>query len=155
MEEDIARWGRSSDGSDFLLLPNGVIDTEDRNGNFELEPNEDTGLDGIAFDDDEWIFVRDSLDDGRDDYPKKLNTFQDSLKLHRKEGNRRLDSEDLNRDYTLESKSEFFRYKIDLESTPRRKESIPSTTMTSDESTISPYPILNSLLDEAAVITIL
>lgn len=116
MEEDIARWGRSSDGSDSLLLPNGVIDTEDRNGNFELEPNEDTGLDGIAFDDDEWIFVRDSLDDGRDDYPKKLNTFQDSLKLHRKEGNRRLDSEDLNRDYTLESKSEFFRYKIDLES---------------------------------------
>jgi len=117
MKEDIPRWGRAPDGSDSLLLPNGIIDTEDKNWNFELEPGEDTGLDGIAFDDDKWVYVPDSLDDGRDDYPDQLKTLQDSLKLHRKEGNRRLDSEDLNRDYTLELKSEYFRYKIDLEST--------------------------------------
>jgi hypothetical protein len=116
MKEDIARWGRGSDGSDSLLLPNGIIDTEDRNGNFQLEPNEDTGLDGIAFDDDKWSYNKDSLDDGRDDYPDRLITFQDSIRLHRKEGNRRLDSEDINRDYSLEKNDEFFRYSIDLES---------------------------------------
>ncbi len=116
MNEDIPRWGRAYAGSDFLIPPNGILDTEDRNGNFELEPGEDTGLDGVALDDDKWIYVRDSLDDGRDDYPDRLNTFQDSLKMHRKEGNRRLDSEDLNRDHTPELKNEYFRYKIDLES---------------------------------------
>ncbi|MCK4225444.1 hypothetical protein KAX29_00970 [candidate division WOR-3 bacterium] len=116
MKEDIPRWGRSASGSDSLLEPNGFPDTEDRNGNFELELGEDTGLDGVALDDDDWVYRPDSLDDGRDDYPDQLKTFQDSLKLHRKEGNRRLDSEDINRDHMLEDKDEYFRYRIDLKS---------------------------------------
>ena len=116
MKEDIPRWVRASDGSDSLLLPNNYIDTEDRNDNFELEPGEDTGLDGIAFDDDKWSYITDSLDDGRDDYPDQLKGLQDSLKLHRKEGNRRLDSEDLNKDHSLEANSDYFRWHIDLES---------------------------------------
>ncbi|MEA1912803.1 MAG: hypothetical protein U9N06_03080 [candidate division WOR-3 bacterium] len=116
MKEDIPRWGRNSLGADSIIPPNGIIDTEDRNGSFEIDPGEDTGLDGIAFDDDKWKYIPDSLDDGRDDFPDKLETFKDSIKLHRKEGNKRLDSEDLNWDHMLEIQSDFFRYKLDLSS---------------------------------------
>lgn len=117
MNEDIPRWGKARDGTDSLISPNGQLDTEDRNDNFELEPGEDTGLDGIKFDDSKWSYISDSLDDGRDDYSDKLDTFSDSLKLHRKEGNRRLDSEDLNKDHVLENNSDFYRYEFNLEST--------------------------------------
>ncbi|MEO0069343.1 MAG: hypothetical protein ABIK18_00930, partial [candidate division WOR-3 bacterium] len=67
---------------------NGVLDTEDRNGNGVLDEDEDTGLDGVFGADSVW--APDALDDGNDDYDPKKNP-------QGTEGNSRLriDSEDL------------------------------------------------------------
>lgn len=116
MSEDLIRWGKSSTGADSIIPPNGEWDTEDKNGDGDLQDGEDTGLDGIKMDDDDWTYYPDSLDDGVDDCVIKPKSFSDSLKTHNNEGNNRLDSEDLNRDYTFETENNFFRYKIDITS---------------------------------------
>jgi hypothetical protein len=117
MVEDQIRWGRSSAGADSIIPPNGKWDTEDKNLDGRKQPGEDAGLDGIKMDDDNWVYDPDSLDDGVDDYVfGEPETFDDSLRLHNKEGNGKLDSEDLNGDYTFERENSFFRYKINLAS---------------------------------------
>jgi len=58
----------------------------------------------------------DSLDDGIDDYYAGSGSYTDSLRRHNKEGNGKLDSEDLNHDFALERNKSFFRYRIDLSS---------------------------------------
>jgi hypothetical protein len=117
MDEDQIRWGKSSTGADSIIPPNGVLDTEDKNLDGQRQPGEDTGLDGIRMDDDNWVYYADSLDDGVDDYVSQPDSFADSLKMHNKEDNNFPDSEDLNRDYTFETKeNSFFRYRIDLSS---------------------------------------
>jgi hypothetical protein len=122
MVEDQIRWGRSSRSSpgvaDSIIPPNGEWDREDKNRDGERQPEEDTGLDGVKMDDDNWVYDPDNYDDGIDDYftfePK---SFADSLKKHNKEGNNLLDSEDLNGDFIFETEeNSFFRYKIDLSS---------------------------------------
>jgi hypothetical protein len=117
MDEDQIRWGRSSTGADSIIPPNGVWDTEDKNQDGIKQPGEDAGLDGIKMNDDDWVYNSDSLDDGVDDYIGiDPGSFTDSLKMHNKEGNNVLNSEDLNKDYTFERENSFFRYKIDLSS---------------------------------------
>jgi hypothetical protein len=118
MVEDAPRWGRSSNGSDSLIYPNGRIDSEDKNYDGIRQTGEDAGLDGVKMDDNNWTYQRDSLyDDGVDDcYGNQRGTFADSLKRHNKENNLRLDSEDLNWDNILQTHNDFFRYRIDLSS---------------------------------------
>ena len=116
MDEDQARWGRSSTGADSIIPPNGQWDSEDKNQDGQKQLGEDTGLDGIRMDDDNWVYYADSLDYGVDDYVSQPGSFVDSLKMHNKEDNNILDSEDLNRDYTFERDKSFFRYRIDLSS---------------------------------------
>jgi hypothetical protein len=117
MSEDLIRWGRSSTGADSIIPPNGEWDSEDKNRDGKLQKGEDTGLDGIIMEDDNWVYNADSLDDGVDDYVSLPESFADSLKMHNKEDNGGLpNSEDLNGDYAFETENSFFRYRIDLSS---------------------------------------
>lgn len=117
IDEDQIRWGKSSIGADSIIAPNGKWDTEDKNMDGDLQQKEeDTGLDGIKMNDSDWVYDTDNYDYGIDDCVPLPKTFADSLKTHNKEGNQRLDSEDLNGDYTFNRENSFFRYKIDLSS---------------------------------------
>ncbi|MEO0073053.1 MAG: hypothetical protein ABIK43_00130 [candidate division WOR-3 bacterium] len=85
LDEDAPR--RTADGR--IAGYNGFLDTEDRNMNGLLDgPDEDTGLDTIASADS--LHSPDSHDDGNDDYDPRENQSGT-------EGNRRLDSEDIDR----------------------------------------------------------
>ncbi len=116
MDEDQARWGRSSSGADSIIAPNGKWDTEDKNGDGSLQGGEDTGLDGVKMNDNQWAYDPDNYDAGVDDFNGDPSSFGDSVRTKNKEGNRQLDSEDLNGDYTFETENDLFRYRIDLSS---------------------------------------
>jgi hypothetical protein len=117
MDEDIPRLGIDPTGNYLTIIsPNGILDLEDKNSDGLLQTGEDTGLDGIRWDDGNWEYNSDSLDDGIDDYYAARGSYTDSLRRHNKEGNGKLDSEDLNHDYALERNNSFFRYRIDLSS---------------------------------------
>ncbi len=82
IDEDAPRRDRNG----MIRGYNGVLDTEDKNGNGVLDEWEDTGLDGVAGLDSLW--TAGSEDEGNDDYDPVINP-------QGTEGNRRLDSEDL------------------------------------------------------------
>lgn len=85
LDEDAPR--RTADGR--IVGYNGFLDTEDRNSNGLLDgTNEDTGLDTTAGLDS--LYFPESGDDGNDDYDPRTNQ-------NGTEGNRRLDSEDIDR----------------------------------------------------------
>ncbi len=85
IDKDAPRRSRSG----AILGLNGRLDSEDRNGNGVLdELGEDTGLDTLYGVDSLW--TADSADQGNDDYDPETNPAGT-------EGNRRLDSEDLDR----------------------------------------------------------
>ncbi|UCG43230.1 MAG: hypothetical protein JSU73_01035, partial [candidate division WOR-3 bacterium] len=83
IDEDAPRRNRSG----MIVGYNGRFDTEDSDGNGKLnEVSEDRGLDTVFGVDDEW--AAGSPDDGNDDYDPDTNPTG-------KEGNKRLDSEDI------------------------------------------------------------
>lgn len=83
IDEDAPRRNRAG----AIVGYNGRYDTEDADGNGKLnEAFEDTGLDAVYGADDEW--AAGSPDDGNDDYDPDANPTG-------KEGNKRLDSEDI------------------------------------------------------------
>lgn len=84
---------------------NGRLDTEDKNGNGILEEQEDTGLDGVFGTDSLW--TEESPDDGNDDYDPETNQ-------QGTEGNRRLDTEDLDRN-GFSRYNHYFEYTIVLD----------------------------------------
>ncbi len=93
----------------------GVFESEDKNLNGTLDSLEDTGLDGISGNDSEW--TSSSRDDGNDDYPKEnLGSLADTLKLNGTEGNKLLNTEDIDNNGKEETKSCYYEYKIDLSS---------------------------------------
>lgn len=83
---------------------NGRLDTEDRNRNRSLEPEEDTGLDGVAGSDRRYPGI--PGDDGNDDFSPKDN-------LNGTEGNNLLDTEDLDGSIVLGS-DDFYRVSVEL-----------------------------------------
>ncbi len=105
--EDAPRWTKSGK----IVGSNGELDTEDKNNDGLLDKNEDryedTGLDGVRGNDSDNI----AGDDGNDDYP----TASNYRKLNGTEGNNRLDTEDLDRDGSLNRDSRFTTYTISLE----------------------------------------
>ncbi|MEO0261135.1 MAG: hypothetical protein ABIM49_02200 [candidate division WOR-3 bacterium] len=80
-------------------------DTEDKNNNGQLDPDEDTGLDGIKGKDSE----SKPGDDGNDDYD--LDNIE---KINGTENNTKLDEEDLDRDGRIDEPDNLFEYVIDL-----------------------------------------
>lgn len=100
IDEDAPR--RAKDGS--IRGINGRLDTEDRNGNGILDEDEDTGLDSVFAPDSLWR--QNTLDDGNDDYDPHTNQ-------QGTENNRRLDSEDLDRN-GFSRYNHYFEYTINL-----------------------------------------
>jgi len=108
--EDAPRW--TKDGK--IVGYNGTIDTEDKNKDGLLDKNpqnyEDTGLDRVIGKDINNI----SGDDGNDDYPEGQISKSNYHKLDGTENNNRLDSEDLDRDGSLNTGSRYTEYSISL-----------------------------------------
>ena len=94
--------------------PNGILDTEDQNGDNRLDQgtdlNEDTGLDGLR----QGLVGADPLDvygydeNASDSDPRKYSLVNGT------EGNQELDSEDLNGNGNLERLSSYYQIAIDL-----------------------------------------
>ncbi len=107
VSEDQVRRGRPG---------NGILDTEDRSprdGEF-YAPLEDTGLDGL-FDPDE---PGEGPDPSGDNYPDERTRHpQDYTKINGEEGNQRDDTEDLNRNGTLDVQEAYFSFEIPLSGT--------------------------------------
>jgi hypothetical protein len=105
--EDAPR--KRADGS--ITGVNDTIDTEDKNIDGLLDSNEDTGLDGVQGKDGDNV----PGDDRNDDYPQHEIDRDDYKKLNGTENNDRLDTEDLDRDGSLNTSSRYIEYSISLE----------------------------------------
>jgi hypothetical protein len=89
---------------------NHKLDTEDvKTVNGELDWNEDTGLDTVPGDDAKHV----SGDDGNDDYYYAPGS-NDYSKVNGTENNQRMDTEDLNGNYVLDMREDFFEFSFDL-----------------------------------------
>ena len=97
------------DGRGDVKEPNGLLDTEDKDGNGELGPDEDVGIDGVKGDDEN----KESGDDWNDDYD--ASSQDDYSKINGTEGNSALDGEDLDLNKILNVQSDYFSFEIDLE----------------------------------------
>lgn len=107
------------------IIPNGVLDTEDKNQNDLVDEGEDTGIDGLT---DAQERARDTLnlgnDPASDNFAFTLSNNPDYSRINGTEGNAALtdvgrlpDTEDLNRNFTLDRLNSYFRYEIQLDST--------------------------------------
>lgn len=114
------------------VIPNRVLDTEDKNLNDLIDEGEDTGLDGML-DAEERAFSGASFSDPSNDN-FQLGTGYDVesyVNINGTEGNAVLtdlgrvpDSEDLNRNYTLDRVNSYFRYQIPIDTTRGQNELI-------------------------------
>lgn len=107
------------------VIPNGRLDTEDKNGNDLIDDGEDTGLDGL-FDPQEQInFGSSEADPSGDNFFYRASSppsIFDFLNINGTEGNAALtdvgrfpDTEDLNRNGFLDQINSYFRYEIPLD----------------------------------------
>ncbi|MDI6700246.1 MAG: hypothetical protein QME48_03340 [bacterium] len=117
--EDMVR----RDKNKTLLGPDGILQTEDKNNDGILDVNEDTGLDGV--------YGEDSLnivgDDGNDDYYYSLSQQYYYEKINGTENNNMFDSEDLDRDGSLNTREDYYRFNINLGSDENLVYENPST----------------------------
>lgn len=108
------------------VIPNEILDTEDKNGNDALEVGEDTGLDGLNDDQERAKFGTNASDPSLDDFSflrgSQTNPLFDYFNYNNTEGNSALidlgnnpDTEDLNRNGNLDKVNSFFRYEIPLD----------------------------------------
>jgi hypothetical protein len=114
VSEDALRF----DVSGNVMSPDDSLNTEDLNRDGKLDFNEDIGLDAVEGVDGTGVVG----DDGNDDFrftedDRLLGNY--SL-INGKEGNKFLDSEDLNNNNTLERDEKVFRYKVDLDNPDSR-----------------------------------
>jgi cell surface protein SprA len=107
------------------MIPNNILDTEDKNGNDAMEEGEDTGIDG-EFDEQERITHNSTKADPSGDnfaFIQRTPQFRDDFfNINGTEGNAVLtdvgllpDTEDLNRNGNLDKVNSYFRYKIPLD----------------------------------------
>lgn len=96
--------------SGLEMRANGLLDTEDANGNGVFESGEDTGLDNL-WSSDEPGWSGSNPDPHMDDWQRLLDTY----KINGTEGNTRLDTEDLNGNGQLDRYDSFFRIRIPLD----------------------------------------
>jgi len=107
------------------VIPNGILDSEDKNQNDNVDDGEDTGIDGIPNAQER---VLDTLglgnDPANDNFSFTLSNNPDYSSIKGTEGNASLtdvgllpDTEDLNRNFTLDRLNSYFRYEVPLDST--------------------------------------
>ncbi len=103
--------------ADGEVIPaNGIMDNEDVNRSGRLETGEDVGLDGVAYPDSLYYDGgKDAGDDGNDDYlSESPRTFEDTLKMNGTEGNKRIDTEDINFDDIFNLNNNYYSFRINL-----------------------------------------
>ena len=109
------------------VIPNGILDTEDKNQNDLVDQGEDTGIDGLT---DAQERARDTLglgnDPAGDDFSFTLSNNPDYSHINGTEGNAALtdagrlpNSEDLNHNFTLDRLNSYFRYEVPIDTTKR------------------------------------
>ncbi|MBU2493614.1 MAG: cell surface protein SprA [Bacteroidetes bacterium] len=106
------------------IIPNNRLDTEDANSNDRIDQGEDTGIDGLT-DEEERIQFQSTEEDPSGDNFNLLPGSLDAdsyIKANGTEGNAVLteagrgpDSEDLNRNFSLDVINSYFRYEIPLD----------------------------------------
>ncbi|MDD3802955.1 MAG: hypothetical protein PHW02_01030 [bacterium] len=106
--EDVVR--KDDDGN--VLSPDNILQTEDANNDGILDADEDTGLDNVDGDDSQSI----SGDDGNDDYNYSTANPNDYSRINGTEGNNTLDTEDLDRDGSLNTNLDVYRFTVALSS---------------------------------------
>ncbi|MFN3134145.1 MAG: cell surface protein SprA [Candidatus Kryptonium sp.] len=96
------------------VIPNKRLDTEDKNGNYRLDPGEDVGFDGMSDDEERAKYPYFGNDPSQDNFD-----YADPLKRNGTEGNRNFypepDQEDLNRNHILDLVNNYFEYEIPLD----------------------------------------
>ncbi|MCW9095320.1 MAG: cell surface protein SprA, partial [Ignavibacteriaceae bacterium] len=108
------------------VIPNNILNTEDKNGNDAIDEGEDTGIDGI-FNAQEKIeyqsYLKNKDDPAGDNFflPTSITSIFDYFKINGTEGNAVLtdvgllpDTEDLNRNGTVDLANNYYRYTIPL-----------------------------------------
>lgn len=112
-------------------IPNGKLDTEDKNNNSVLELSEDIGLDyktnaeeKVIYDSVnsvEYNFQTQGPDPGLDDNNESgqinLDIINGTQNNHLFEGGNRPDTEDLDRNGTMDGSSSYFQYEVSLDTT--------------------------------------
>ena len=103
------------------IIPNNILDTEDKNGNGLLDPGEDTGLDGKKDSEEPGYDPTTNPDPSGDNFAYNFGSL-DYSNINGTEGNGLLsdagqfpDTEDLNRNNTLDLLNSYFRYRIPLD----------------------------------------
>jgi cell surface protein SprA len=105
------------------VIPNGRLDSEDKNENGLIDEGEDTGLDGLFDNQERQKYKTTEADPSGDDYNFSLSTVNtDYSTINGTEGNavsidagRFPDTEDLNGNLTLDQLDSYFRYAIPLD----------------------------------------
>ncbi len=96
------------------VIPNRKFDTEDKNGNFRLDPDEDVGLDGISDEEERSKYPYLGDDPSQDNFD-----YGDLSRRNGTEGNKNFyperDAEDLNNNHILDLVNNYFEYEIPLD----------------------------------------
>ncbi len=104
------------------VIPNGKLDTEDKNSNDLVDDGEDTGIDGLKDFQEPFYDAATNPDPSHDNYSFQLTQNPDYSSVNGTEGNavstdqsRLPDTEDLNRNFTLDRVNSYFRYVIPID----------------------------------------
>lgn len=107
------------------VIPNGKIDTEDKNRNDLVDVGEDVGLDGLNDEAERALYGSNAPDPSRDNFVYRGGigaTADDYFNINGTEGNAALtdagripDTEDLNRNGSVDEVNSYFRYEIPLD----------------------------------------
>ncbi len=113
------------------VIPNNKLDEEDKNHNGLIDQGEDTGIDGMFDDEERTVYGNNKPDPAGDDFSfsnSSSHTVFDYYNINGTEGNAVLtdigkfpDTEDLNRNGTLDPVNSFFRYEIPLDTNADNK----------------------------------
>jgi len=107
------------------VIPNGVLDTEDKNNNGLVDAGEDVGLDGLADVNEPGYNAQTNPDPSHDNYALQLPITDktDYSQINGTEGNlqnndlgKLPDTEDLNRNFNLDRLNSYFRYDVPINS---------------------------------------
>lgn len=104
------------------VIPNGKLDTEDKNFNDLVDSDEDTGIDGLKDFEEPGYDPVSNPDPSGDNYSFTLSVNADYSKINGTEGNavsidlgRLPDTEDLNHNFTLDRVNSYFRYEVPID----------------------------------------